>query len=348
MHHSKPHQQRLEKPNASNKTGDVNVSVATQGSNLPAVPEDEEDFTGLEDFSDDDFRTPRLKIGHKGPIAQKFVNTLTQETYDFLDVVILCMVKGRIKWNTEVEDDAIPQCKSVDHKIGFPTLEAKDPDNLFPWADSNYEPEDMQADAEGRAHLTCSGCQFKEWQRKGTKNKPPPCNEQHNYAVMLVDTGETFILTLQKSGLSASTRYAASFKQRKVGLFTKITRISLKGESRAGNEYSVPVFASLDDSDPMAHGDYATQGRSLRQYLLMPPRVDGDEDTQPANVQAAQPNTGPPPAAAATPAPAPAQTVQRPAAVQRPARPAPAAAPPKPAVVESTVVEEEDDSKLPF
>jgi hypothetical protein len=304
-----------------------------------AVAGYEEDFgnLGLEDVGAGDLVIPRININHDDAV---FVNSLTKEEFPALTAVVLGLVKQRIMWPPKLEDDSKPRCKSPDNTHGFPNMNENGPrKNLFPWAQSNYSPEQAQPleldpdstypsgwSSNGHLTIPCDGCVFSKWGKdEDGKSTPPPCTEQHTYPILyMVAQGEgeeplwiPALFTVQRSAIKNSKAFINGFAQSRQPMFTVYTGLTLRHESRAGNEYAVPEFKKLSPSDRNHWGEYANQLRSIREFIRSAPRpTEVEED---GSAPASNENTAPP--AAATPTPP---------AAAAPAPPAPPAAPPAP------------------
>jgi len=318
----------------------VTVSTYDAGGVVPFDPDNMADI-GLEDIDSSDIRLPRVSIQHK---TGQFKDTLTNEEFPVLRGVLLGLVKQRIFWDPKKEDDDKPLCKSPDHEHGFPNVR---PDvaatKHFPWASSNFNIADfpISAGVNGHVVLPCASCKFKEWEGR----TPPPCAEQHTYAMMYAPDGEDMtqltpgLITFQKSGITPSKNYLAYFAQSKQPLFTHFSEISLKQAQRGDVDYATPVFKKLEPTERADWEMYAASARSTRVFLRQPPRptdayLDGvaagtvaapaDDPWAPAPAAAAPAAPAPAAPAPATPAPAPAAAPQ-PVAEPAPVAPAPVA-----------------------
>lgn len=299
---------------------------------------------GLEDASVTDIVIPRLRIMHPEGMFQ---DNLSQAEYSKLTVIMLGLIKQRVKWADEVDDDDRPMCKSTDFEHGFPNVdESVKKDKRFPWHESSFNPADFPPEKgiNGLVTLPCAQCNFKEWQ---ADRKPPTCSEQHTYPVLynVPDTDDWVpaLYTVQRTGIKPSRSYLSAFVQSKKPMFTAVTEIGLTQMSRGSVKYSVPTFKRIGNSDPDLWEEYANTFRQIRDFVKQAPRpVDEDEAmaaaqtssnvntapvAQPAATQQAAPavDPSPPPAAAAQPVAA---------ATPAPQTPAPAPA--------------DDDDDLPF
>lgn len=296
-----------------------------------ANPQDFE--TGLEDFGIEDAVVPRLSIQHRDG---EFKDSLSGATFPKIRVIILGLVKQRILWNSVVDDGDMPMCKSPNHKQGFPNVdEDTKRDKRFPWAASGFNPKDFPPDEDGQVMLPCDGCQLKEW-GSHPDGKRPYCSEQFTLPV-LYDPYDNegwvpAILTFQKTSIKPVRSYLTSFARSNNPAYTAITEIGLDLQKRGGNPYSVPNFRRVGDTDEQFWREYATNYRSLKQFLTAPPAVR-DSDSQPAPSA----NQNRPPATERTDEPAKTEAKSTP--------PAPA---PAPAASATPVATQDDDEDLPF
>lgn len=221
---------------------------------------------GLEDVDASDMSVPRLKIVHQ---EGKFQDSLSNEKFDEVEVVLLGLVKQRLMWDVEVEDDAKPLCKSTNFDSG-------NPGENFPWGASGL----VQADFAGGLALPCENCKLKDW-GSHPRNDSPWCSEQHVYPLLMKvdDVWAPSILTIQKTGIKPSRTYLSSFVRTKKPLFTKITKLSLDTNKRGSVVYSVPKFAAVGETEPGDWPEFAQQFLSLRSWLQNPPRRDDDDAT---------------------------------------------------------------------
>lgn len=281
------------------------MTVAQTGQNLPATASQyaysDEDDDGLGDLSTADLVIPRLKIVGKEALFQ---DTLSNEQFPVVEVVILGLIKQRILWHPTVDKDDKPMCKSNDFAIGVPTLADNPANKLFPWKSSNFTPEaaqinptlptGQQLDTNGHKVLPCGACKFKEWDTHPNGGKPW-CNELHTLPVMYrkpaepnaeVNPWTLAILQFKSSGLGASKKYLSNFKRANQAPFTAITRISLQLQSRGDTIYSTPILQRVGDTDKVDWPEYSESYRSVRDYARQLPRpndpTDNDSDGAPA------------------------------------------------------------------
>lgn len=209
-----------------------------------------------------DLTVPRLKILHKEGM---FEDSLSNEQFATIDVITLGLVRQRVMWALDVEDDAKPLCKSRDFEFGTPGDD-------FPWDASKLSKADF---SDGK--LPCENCHLKEWDTH-PRGKTPWCTEQHVYPLLMSvgeDAWSAAILTVQRTGMKPSKAYISSFVRAKRPLFTKFTRLSLEQNKRGSVFYSVPKFQVLGDTDPANHAEYGEQFLGIR-HFLMTPRIEDD------------------------------------------------------------------------
>lgn len=245
--------------------------------------------TGLEDFGMADTVIPRLKIAHRDG---RFVDSLSNEEFDKITVIMLGLVRQRILWHPSMDDDdAAPMCKSTNFQIGFPDLNAEEqPKNkLFPWDKSGFDPNDFQPGSDGLVRLPCSGCQLKEW-NSHPDGKKPYCSEQFTIPLLYDATGgDNFIpaiISFQKTSLKPLKNYLSSFKRGKTAAFSARTEMGLDLTKRGMNAYSIPNFRNVGQTDPDDWPEYATTYRQLRDFLTADPgRQDDDEGSVTVTVE---------------------------------------------------------------
>lgn len=301
---------------------------------------------GLEDVEAGDVILPRIQIDHKNAI---FRDNLSKREYNELDVIILGLIKQRIMWADDTEDGDKPLCKSPDFSHGFPNVRDDTPrDKQFPWATSNFRPEDFPPGSgiNNLVTLPCESCIFKEWE-KGTW-KIPPCAEQHTYAILYLSNPEdpeedqrwtSALITFAKTGIKPSKQYISSFVQSGQPMFTVHTKLTLTPAKRGTVEYAVPAFRKMLTTDKDFWPNYGDQFRNIRDFVRQPPRSQDDDDVDYTAAPSSNENTAPV-AAASVAAPvtpsAPAASAPQAPVVAAPV--SPQAAPPVPP----------DDDDLPF
>lgn len=250
------------------------MTVDTTGSSgALAVPHDGAD--GLEDFDvSTDAVMPRIKIIGKEAL---FEDNLTGEKHPSISVILLGLVKQRILWDAEVEENAAPMCRSLDFQLGLPADD-------FPTKTSGFDRatvEGAQKDG-GGPPLPCASCNLKEW---GTnpRGSTPWCSEQHTYPLLMeqgIGSGiwQPAILTLQRSGIKASKAYVTGFARSRTPLYTVRTLISLQAQKRGSVDYAVPVISRAGNTDQDEWPEYAQTYRNIRSFLTTPRATDDDDE----------------------------------------------------------------------
>lgn len=255
--------------------------------NLPAGYGDLD--TGLDEFGLEDAVIPRLQIKHKEAVFQ---DSLSNQSFEKISVIILGLVKQRILWHWQVDDSGDrlgPMCKSNDHETGFPNYwpgsDADVPkEKRFPWDKSNFEPVDWKPDDDGQIALPCERCDLKEW-GSHPDGKKPYCSEQFTLPILFdpFDNGGWVpaILTIQKTGLKPLRSYLTAFKRGQSPAYTKVTEITLSQQSRGSNEYCVPQYRTIGDTDQDRWREYSVSFSQMRNFLREPPgpRTSTEEDT---------------------------------------------------------------------
>lgn len=302
---------------------------------------------GLEDATIADVVIPRLRIVHKEGMVE---NNLTKEKWSSLTCIILGLVKQRIMWHEDVDDDDKPMCKSPNFEFGFPNNSDEQPKaKRFPWAESNFDPAHFPADKgiNGLVTLPCESCRFTQW---SADRKPPKCSEQHTYPLLYShpEDPENFLpalFTVQRTGIKPSRAYLSNFVNAKRPMFTALTEITFTQHSRGSVEYSVPVFKQLGKTDQDSWQEYGNTFIGIREFVKAFPRPVEDEDAL-AAAEAGRSNVNTPAPSAPAAQPAAATPVPAPAPATPPAAPVQAAQPvaaPPPATAAA-----DDDDDLPF
>lgn len=295
--------------------------------------------TGLEDFSTSDAVLPRIKILHQEGL---WGDNLTGMKIERLRFIALGLVKQRVLFHHNVEDDDVPMCKSSDFNLGFPNPEAP-AKKSFPWELAGFNPNDFPADAEGNRQLPCSGCQLKEWGSNPT-NENPYCSEQWTlpiyYDTSHDESGDwsPAILTLQKSSIKPIRTYFTSFAQSNKPPFLSIGVGTLKTSQRGSVVYSVPSFTKVAESPRERWMEFSEQFADMKRFLTRPPLREAVDDgsTSTNNTYTGPPQQQAPAPAAEAQSPQPTQDPWQPTAAAQPqeppAQPAPAqpVAPPQP------------------
>lgn len=247
-----------------------------QPSNAIVQYDGQEFETGLEDFSAEDLRMPRLNIQHKNGT---FKDSLTGEEHEVLHVVVLGLIKQRVLWQPQVEDDSSPLCKSTNFKDGFPTMDAKKANENYPWSAAGWHPNDFPQ-KDGRTVLPCDNCRLKEW-GSHPDGKKTWCSEQHTIpllysAVENVSPQMMALYTTQRSSITASKGFFAAIVRAHEPAYSVTARISLRKQQRGTNEFCVPIFTvtgkTIQDDWPL----YSQSYRQVRDFIGQPPRKRDD------------------------------------------------------------------------
>lgn len=241
---------------------------------------------GLEDFDQSERVMPTLRIDHD---EAKFVDSLSGQEWETLKCVILGRIRQRVLWPATVGDEKqYPLCRSYNYDEGHP---AED----FPWEASGFE--------EQTGTLPCENCKLQEWNSHPTR-EAPWCSEQHTFAALVVTDDDDYIpvlLQVQRSGLKPARTYLSSFANESKPLFTVYTEIKLEAKKRGKNNYAVPKFRRLEQTDQDEHAHFSTTYRGIRTFLQTP-RVfgDGDDGAEVTETPVSAPSTASAPAAART------------------------------------------------
>lgn len=328
--------------------------------------------TGLGDLTQSDLSIPRLRIRHKLGVFEDGGSGIQIPS---MAAVILGLVRQRVLFHWDVEDDDAPMCKSNDFATGFPNLDPKKPKLAFPWAKAKFDPRDFPVDPnDGLVSLPCNACSLKDWGSHPTGQEKPWCAEQFTLPIYYAQTldqlkaGEygSALVSFQKTSLPNLKRYLGQFQQRGVGAYTQYTEIALEARTRGQTEYCVAKFRALGATDETEFAGFSENYQAIRHFLTqarpqareIQPHdvVAGVAGVAPATpvqavpVQTAPavqhpPTQSPPPPIVVPPAP----PIQRPPlgvpAVTMPTQP-PTPAPTTPHVVEAQIVNPDDD--LPF
>lgn len=249
-------------------TTDQEITLSATTDIVPAETYDGAE--GLEDFNPEDASVPRLIFAHKEGVLK---DSLTGESFDEVTGVLLGLIKQRILWQPEVEDDAQPLCKSYDFKFGVPDLDT------FPFkAAAGINKADIDAET---PRIDCGACPLKEWDSHPTRTSPW-CSEQWVLPIIVqTDDGgsKPMIMTVQRSGLTPAKSYISSFATSKQPLFTALTKISLKKMSRGTVDYVVPIFSKVGATGPEMQEELAARYRAIRTYVTTP-RVNKEGDVE--------------------------------------------------------------------
>lgn len=219
---------------------------------------------GLEDFDlATESTTPRIRIVHSDGVYEDNQSGVQTDSFDG---IILGLVKQRVLWPPEMEEDAPPLCRSYDFKTGYPNPAT------FPLKQSG-----LKITLSDGVTASCADCKLQEW---GSNPKTPAgegtpwCTEQHVLAVLADITGEgnfvPSLVTFQRSGLKTSRQYLGSFARSKKPTFTVTTKFGLNAQKRGSVKFAVPT---LTRGEVVPEDEYPTLAEmylGIRAFLQAP------------------------------------------------------------------------------
>lgn len=157
-----------------------------------------------------------IAIGDTTAPAGSIVNTITGEVFSSVEIVPLVFLPtSRVMWPATFSADNDPRCLSDDGKVPFV-------------GNGGRIVTDPQAGP-------CNTC---PWSKFGD-DAPPPCKRQRNFLVLLLDSMEPAILTMQSTALKAAKHLTTLARTQ--GLRKSITFIAREEKSDKGQWY-VPAF----------------------------------------------------------------------------------------------------------
>jgi hypothetical protein len=240
----------------------------------PAVPAAHvaPEVVGLEDVDSSDLTMPYINIIGKDGV---FEDSLSNERFESLDVVLLGMAKQRVLWPPQMEADGPkqPLCRSRNFTLAVPGERFRTKFNgVSPMEASGFTHEEIDAASREDAPipLECVRCGCKEWGSNPTNDRPW-CTEQHVWIVLMEHTENNFgypaILTVQRSAMKASKNYITSFARSKTPFFTVRTTLTLNVNQRGEVVYSVPKFTKGTPTDPRWAEEFAAAYRGAKDFL---------------------------------------------------------------------------------
>jgi len=160
-----------------------------------------------------------IKVGDQTAPPGSIVNTLTNEIYKHgIDIVPLVFLpRTRVMWPAEFNANNDPLCASDD---GHMPAESSENRTLL-----------------NRQSGPCEVCTFGKF---GDNGEAPRCKMQRNFLVMLVDSGEPAILTMQSTALTSARQLTTLAKTQ--GIRKSIKFVTQLQEGDQGTWY-VPAFA---------------------------------------------------------------------------------------------------------
>lgn len=275
---------------------------------------------GLEDIAASDLIMPVFKMDHDN---FKWVDSLTNQSHDSLSVIMLGVLKQRILWPEDpgAAGDT-PICRAYTLETGYPDQEKFTRKLVL--TSSGFSAADVE-----KGTLPCASCNLKEWGMH-PKGNGPWCNEQYTTPVLVLDEeGHTMpaIISHQRTALKPLKAWITAFQGRQKPFYTAVTSIGIVAQSKGTQEYAVPKFTLVQDSDPAMWPDYSQRWHEIKTFLMTPRTRHGDDEPEtPRTSNAAAPPAPAPAPPAPAPAPAPAQTVADSVAAPATKRAAPAKA----------------------
>jgi hypothetical protein len=230
---------------------------------------------GLEQVDSSDIVMSKITIEHELGL---FKDSLTGQTYESLDTVLLGVIKGRVLWDTDLEAKDPLMCKSNDHEIGYPTA-------VFPKA--AFEAKGGAWNPGGT--IACESCPLAAWGSHPKDNKPW-CSEQMTFPLTLGDAAQVGgTITFQRSALGPTRAYVSAFVRESKPMFLYRTLITLDRNKMGSKVYSVPKFVRGEAIEDLALlRSYAEQYTHIAEIWRKAP---GDNDSTPAPAAAAPAGT---------------------------------------------------------
>lgn len=253
-------------------------------------------YTGFEDFDVSDARLARLTIDHKGSpevgLIPAFVDSLSGQRMQKLQIIPLVFGKKRIMWPAVMSDeaDAQPICKSVDNKVGFPTLDAKKKHENYDFAAAMIDPKLMQINPiNNRMEIPCEICRFKEWGSNPIPGKEQPwCNQTREIPVMYgaEDEPPTILAVITFKGTSirpcndffAGIAASGRATRTQIPVFSVVAEITLQHAQKGSNVYQIPVFRKVANVDRSRWMDLSIEAKQAADIIRQIPRGDENED----------------------------------------------------------------------
>lgn len=196
---------------------------------------------GIEDFPDSSVTIPRLIIGQPGNLSGyaegRFINNLTMEDYQELDVVLLKFSRSRTLWPAgQPKLGDVPECKAQDAKV---------PDHNFYGRPCNRCDDVHQLCVDELEKPICQHAKF-------TKLGRPDCRLIYHLLIVTIPNADMFILSLTGRGISPTNRLISNFKIKGMPPFSARFVLSLD-KAADGNFYTIKYtnFAWLESKDEL-------------------------------------------------------------------------------------------------
>jgi hypothetical protein len=250
-----------------NETAVTEKGVVVAGTQAVATYQEPFD-DGFGELAPSDVRIPRLIIvqpqvkGMPEEAVGKLHINITGDFWDNLTVCPMKMVKTRICFPKEYDEENEPLCRSHDNKNP-----ANDILNATPLCDSC----ELLPKAEGEKRAKYK-CQYANWTTtdKG-KSKPPQCQETYNYLLVDLESYMPMWGSFKSTAVSAAVKITSSLKilcqAKKVGMWGMQFDIATQKDKNGGNFY-LPVLSS-----PVKVGeDHALSMAEIREQVkhIMP------------------------------------------------------------------------------
>jgi len=205
---------------------------------LPALSKN---IPGIEDFPDTSVVIPRLIIGQpnnlSGYAEGKFINNLTQETFDKLNVVVLRFKRSRTLWPAGKPNKGDePECRAGD---------AKKADIEFTGRECNRCNKEHDHCVDEKEQPVCEHAKF-------TEDFRPECRLGYHLLLIASPSGDVFVMTLTGKGISPTNKLLSNFKVRGRPPYSATLSISLE-KSIDGNYYTIRYsdFKWLEDPEEL-------------------------------------------------------------------------------------------------
>lgn len=157
-----------------------------------------------------------ITVGDTAAPAGSIVNTVSGEIFDSIEIVpIVFLSPTRVMWPDKFSSDNDPRCLSDDGHVPFV-------------GNGGRVVTDPQVGP-------CGSC---PWARFG-EDAPPQCKRQRNFLVLLLDSMEPAILTMQSTALKAAKHLTTLARTQ--GLRKSVTFIAREEKSDKG-QWHVPAF----------------------------------------------------------------------------------------------------------
>lgn len=201
-----------------------NKELVPKGEQLPALSGN---IPGLEEFPNSSVIIPRLIIGQPNNLSNyeigKFINNLTQESFEKLNVVILRFKRSRTLWPAgKPSKGDEPVCKSQN---------AKSADMEFTGRECERCHKEHDFCVDEKEQPVCEHAKFKE-------DFKPECRLGYHLLILTHPAGDVFVMTLTGKGISPTNRLLSNFKVKGRPPYSAMFSISLE-KSTDGNYYII-------------------------------------------------------------------------------------------------------------